>query len=218
MKPMKRLRSICLAGLILLVIQWLILPPSLQAAPVINLTSKMRPYSGIGLLLLAPLTEVQAELAEPSLLYEEPSLFRIGRLETSNVPAYEWIFGAADNSPRLIVTSRKGGWLRVVYDDAGREAWLKHPHKAKYLAWDSFLKGRSASLLAGLQKRYYQTSPQPGAAPSGMLAGRKPFKVIRVESDWALVMPDKESLTWLRWRDEDGRLLIAFERYSVSRL
>lgn len=215
---MRWLMSICIASLVLVAAQWIFLPHHLHAAPAIAKAGKMRPYSGIGLLLLAAPAETQADLPEQPVLYEEPSLFRIGRLETSKPSPYEWILGAEDKAPRLIVTSRKGEWLRVVYDDAGREAWLKPPSKARYLPWDSFLKGRSVALLAGLQKKYYQTSLQMGGVPSGTVASRQLFRIITVENDWAMVMPGKESLTWLRWRDEDGRLLIGIENPNAGNL
>lgn len=215
---MRLLISICIAGLVLAAVEWLVSPYHLHAAPAIAKSVNMRPYSGIGLLLLASPAESQADLPELPVLYKEPSLFRIGRLETSKPSPYEWILGAGDKSARLIVTSRKGDWLKVVYDDAGREAWLKPPSKARYLPWDSFLKGRSVTLLAGLQKKYYQTSTQMGGVPSGTLASRQLFRIISVENDWVMVMPGRESLTWLRWRDEDGRLLIGIENQSAGSL
>jgi hypothetical protein len=37
------------------------------------------------------------------------------------------------------------------------------------------------------------------------------FKVLKLDGDWALMMPDQSTLGWLRWRDEDGRLLISVD-------
>jgi hypothetical protein len=34
------------------------------------------------------------------------------------------------------------------------------------------------------------------------------FRVVKLENDWAMVMSGQNSLGWLRWRDEDGRLLM----------
>lgn len=183
-------------------------PTGLVAAPLIVKTTKMRPYTGIGVLLIAPKLNSEAEHPEPLQLYEEPSIVRLGRLERTLVPFKEWVSGVGDSSVPLIVTLKKGDWLRVIYDESGREAWLKHPSRAKFQLWDSFLKGQSASLMIGLQKKYYQTSQQPGLAASDTLAARQVFRVVKVDGDWVMVMLNKDTLTWLRWRDEDGRILI----------
>ena len=80
---------------------------------------KMRPYTGIGILML---TVAGNGLNEPLPLYEEPGLSRLGSLNPGKIPRYDWIFGASPVAIPLIVTGRKGPWLRVAYDDAGREA------------------------------------------------------------------------------------------------
>ena len=194
------------------------MPACPEAAPTIAKTTKMRPYTGIGMLLLPTLQENVAEQPEPLSLYEEPAIARMGKLQWSRMPSNEWVFGVGRSTVPLIVTSKKGSWLRVIYDESGKEAWLKYPPKAKFQFWDSFLKGQSASLLIGLQKKYYQTSQQLGGDASGTLAGRQVFKVIKVDKDWAMVMLNKDTLTWLRWRDEDGRMLIGLEQTKINSL
>jgi len=193
-------------------------PVCLEAAPSIVKVTKMRPYTGIGVLLLESLQENVAESADPLPLYEEPAIARLGKLELSKMPSNEWVFGSGRSTIPLIVTSKKGVWLRVIYDESGREAWLKYPFKAKFQLWDSFLKGQSASLLVGLQKKYYLISQQPGLAASGVLTGHQAFKVIKVDKDWAMVMLNKDTLAWLRWRDEDGRILIGLEQPKINSL
>lgn len=194
------------------------MPVCLEAAPSIVKSTKMRPYTGIGVLELSALQESAADQPEPLPFYEEPAIARTGKLEWSRMPANEWIFGVRKSTVSLIVTSKKGNWLRVIYDDSGKEAWLKYPPRAKFRSWDSFLKGQSASLLIGLQKRYYQTSQQLGGDVSGAIAGRQTFKVIKVDKDWAMVMLNKDTLTWLRWRDEDGRMLIGLNQPEINSL
>jgi len=195
-----------------------LLPKGIEAAPLVVKITKMRPYTGIGVLLLEPLQENPAEPADPLPLYEEPAIARLGKLNLSRMPSSDWIFGGGKSTVPLIVTSKKGAWLRVIYDESGKEAWLKYPSKAKFQLWDSFLKGQSASLLVGLQKKYYQTAQQPGLVTSGTLTGRQAFKVIKVDKDWAMVMLNKDTLTWLRWRDEDGRILISLEQPKINSL
>jgi hypothetical protein len=147
------------------------------------------------------------ERDDPLPLYEEPGLSRLGTLNPARIPRYDWIFGSAPAAP-LIVTARKGPWLRVAYDDAGREAWLNPVRPGAFQSWDFFLKDHVSRLLPGLQKRYYQLYQLPGKTVVAPLTARQFLKVLRLENDWAMVLSDQNSLGWLRWRDEDGRLLI----------
>lgn len=166
---------------------------------------RMRPYSGIGIFVLPIAND---ELNAPPSLYEEPGLSRIGSLNPGKIPRYDWIFGAFSATTPLIVTGRKGPWLRVAYDDAGREAWLNPTRPDVFQPWDFFLKDHVSSLLPGLQKKYYQLYEYPDKAVLATLTTGQFLKVLRLENDWAMVLSDQNSLGWLRWRDEDGRLLI----------
>jgi hypothetical protein len=166
---------------------------------------EIRPYTGIGILIL-PVTG--NDLGDPLILYEEPGLSRLGSLNTGKIPRNEWIFGASAGVLHLIVTGRKGLWLRVVYDDAGREAWLNPARTGTYQTWDFFMKDHVSRLLPGLQKKYYQLYQRPDKALLATLTTGQFFKVLQMENDWAMVLSDRNALGWLRWRDEDGRLLI----------
>jgi len=166
---------------------------------------KMRPYTGIGILML-PVTS--GEPGAPLLLYEEPGLSRLGTLNPDRIPRYDWIFGASPVAIPLIVAGRKGPWLRVAYDDAGREAWLNPARSGAFQSWSFFLKDHVSRLLPGLQKKYYQLYQQPGQAVLAPLTTGQFLKVLQLENDWAMVLSDQNLLGWLRWRDEDGRLLI----------
>jgi len=169
---------------------------------------KMRPYCGIGVLVLA-IPPADDDTGESYPLYDEPAIARRGVLDMARVPPYEWIFGSHSTSRPLMVTARKGEWLRVAYDDAGREAWLNPRRPALFQPWEEFLKGQAGTLLPGLQKRYYQLFRQPGAGPLATLTPKQPFRVVKLEHDWALVAATGQTmLGWLRWRDEDGRLLV----------
>ena len=166
---------------------------------------KMRPYTGIGVLLLpagGPLS------SDPLPLYEEPALARVGELHSSTAPEYDWIFGASSRLRPVIVMGRKGPWLKVSYDDAGREGWLNPPRSMVFQSWDLFFKGNMSRLLPGLQSRYYQLYQQPDSRPLSVLTPQQQFKVLQLESDWAMVLVEQSTLGWMRWRDEDGRLMI----------
>jgi len=177
---------------------------------------QMRPYSGIGVLLLATAEHGAGNARqEPLYLYEEPAVLRIGALDSGQAPPYEWLFTRNVSRLPLIVTARKGDWLRVAYDDAGRQGWLDSRQRGVFQPWDALLKGRSCRLLPGLRKQQYQVFRQPGRIPLMPPALPKhSFKIVKLEGDWALVMPDQDTLGWLRWRDEDGRLLISVDMDS----
>lgn len=173
---------------------------------------QMRPYSGIGVLFLVPEKGGNSGPLEPLYLYEEPALLRIGALDSAQAPPYEWIFSRNVARLPLIVTERKGDWLRVTYDDAGRLGWLNPQQQGAFQSWDTLLKGKSCRLLSGLRKQYYQMFRQPGKAP--LMPPPLPklsYRVVKVAGDWALAMAGQSTLGWLRWRDEDGRLLISVD-------
>lgn len=187
-----------------------VFPSVLPASPPVAAIPKMRPYTGIGVLQLS----IASEGSEPLYLYEEPALSRIGQLNISKPPSQEWIFGSNSHTVPFIVMARKEKWLQVTYDDAGREAWLSPGSRGKFLPWSLYFKGQFIHSLPGLQKRFYQLCKQPGAEIMTSVTPRQIFKVLRVEGDWLMVMADQKNLGWLRWRDEDGRLLVGLEKAS----
>jgi hypothetical protein len=165
----------------------------------------MRPYAGIGILFM-PVNSTTS--GEPIPLYDEPALSRLGELNGATIPSFDVVFGTSSSLQPLVVMARKGEWLRVSYDDAGREAWLKPPRHAVFQSWDAFLKRNISQMLPGLQKKYYQAFQQPGASQAATLTTRQLFKVLRLEEDWAMVLIEQNLLGWVRWRDEDGKILI----------
>lgn len=177
---------------------------------------KVRPYSGIGILMLKSVAP-DADTREPLQLYEEPAISRLGALNAGRIPPYEWIFGPAGSALPLVVMARKGEWLRVAYDDAGREAWLNPRRQATFQPWELFFKGQAGRLLPGLQKRYYQIFQHPGKGALASVTPKQLFRVVKLENDWALVMSGQNGLGWLRWRDEDGRLLLGLGAAAQNR-
>lgn len=172
--------------------------------------AKMRPYSGIGVISL-PASSANRENELPVHLYREPGLSRVGTLDSSKVSGNDWIFGNPAHGIRLIVMARKGEWLRVTYDDAGREAWIDPQRRGRFQPWERFLKSRMSRMLPGLRKQYYQLFQQPERNPLLVLTPRQPFRVLRLDNDWAMVVSDQAGVGWLRWRDEDGRLTIGLD-------
>lgn len=197
----------------MLMLIMLVFPSVIPASPPASAVPKMRPYAGVGILQLNVFPGGGLP-SEPLYLYEEPALSRIGQLNTTKPPSQEWIFGSGSPVVSLIVMARKGKWLLVTYDDAGREAWLAPGRQGHFQPWDAFLKRHALRMLPGLQKRFYQLSQQPGAEVMFSVTPRQVFRVLKVEGDWLMVMADQKNLGWLRWRDDDGRLLVGLEQAS----
>jgi len=163
----------------------------------------MRPYSGIGVLQIT-----SASFGDGLQLYEEPGLIRSGTLASATAHQLTaWLFGPGE-AVHLLVTARKGEWLRIERDDAGRQAWVHGLRRWNYTAWEQFLKGKQICFLRNAPRQQLQVYPYPEAANGTPLLSFEPMKVIMVQGDWSFVLHDQFSAGWVRWRDHDGRLLV----------
>lgn len=183
----------------------------LLAAPSAEAARQMRPYSGIGVLSI---NTVGLTGAIP--YYDEPGLVRKGVLEVESAQRLNgWIFGSPDQLV-LLVKARKGEWLRVERDEAGRESWLLQQRHWQYTPWAQYLKGRSVSFLPNSPKRLMLTVAQPNATQGVPLTPQSPpMRIIMVQGDWAYVLLDQQSSAWIRWREADSRLLIGFREEGM---
>ena len=173
---------------------------NLLAAP------KMRPYSGIGVLQLS---SVGVTDAIP--LYDDPGIARCCKVESATIKEMNsWLFGG-ERPPSLLVINRKGDWLEVEHDDAGRTGWVMQARRWSYTPWEQYLKGKLALFLRNSPKKMIQVVPRPGAAEGAPLTPKQPMKIILAQGDWAYVLLDQNSAGWIRWRDNDGRLLVGFD-------
>ncbi|MDD2309794.1 MAG: hypothetical protein PHH91_09465 [Desulfuromonadaceae bacterium] len=166
---------------------------------------RMRPYTGIGVVVFR-----QADNSQKNLhlqLYKKPGLSRVGVLNRPRLSGNEWIFGLQEGHSTLVVSARKGDWLRIYYDDAGREAWIDPLNNGRFQSWEEYLKRQTGRLLPGLQPKYYQMQ-QPGGRAFATMSPKQVFKVLKLENEWGMVLTDQAQIGWLRWRDEDGRLLM----------
>ena len=164
----------------------------------------MRPYSGIGVVRIAP-----ADLTRNLTLYDEPGLLRSGTLSQPAISALtSWLFGHGPDQ-YLLVVARKGDWLQVECDDGGGEAWWQQPpHRSGYSPWEQFLKGKTITFLRNAPTKLQTTHPRPNAGVGDPLTASAPMKVILVQNDWCYVLFGTTQAGWIRWRDDDGRLLI----------
>lgn len=211
---MIRIRS----GLIILV-TFLLIPAVVFSSHLAFDSTKtgMRPYAGIGILILPLHSLAVDDHFGRMILYGEPAMTRLDHVDLARAPRYEWIIAMNPETLPLIVVARRGQWFKVVYDDAGREGWIRDWQSLFFRTWEDLLWGQSVYPLPGLQQRYYRLRESPGGEWSSGVAPRQILRVIGMEDDWLRVENEQRSQGWLRWRDEDGRLLIGMERETALR-
>ena len=184
---------------------------ALLAAAAVAAPPPPRPDTGIGTLVVSafPGTADPPEL----ILYREPGVGRTSAKSVAAFPHLAQFLKAPPGEYPLAVTARKGMWLQVIHDDAGRAAWLEPRRAWPFVPWDEILKGKGARLLRGIKKPYYVLVDEGGKAVPDLepLTPERGFRIIEVEGDRIRVIIDLTAMGWLRWRDEDGRLLITLE-------
>lgn len=168
---------------------------------------RMRPYTGVGLVVFSN-SDVSSGRNLQLQLYEEPGLTRVGVFDGTNLSVNEWIFGRQETPSPLIVSAQKGNWLRVSYDDAGREAWIEPQNKGHFQTWEQFLKLQPGRMLSGLQPQLYELQQKPGKKVISTLTPKQVFKILKLDGSWGMVLTDQAQIGWLRWRDDDSRLTI----------
>lgn len=140
------------------------------------------------------------------MLYQEPGVRRIAESPPDSLPRLAGDAG----EPLLAASERRGGWVCIALDDAGRQGWLEKARAWEYADWRDFLPGRTLRLLPGLKKEWYQLRTAPGGEGSqaGLLTRDQEVRVLQVEEEWARI---EAPAGWLRWRDPDGRLTVSLE-------
>lgn len=186
----------------------LLLAILLAALPAAAAPLKARSLSGSGLLLL-PVENGPG--SSPLVLYREPGLGRIAELAAAQLLQIAPSPLLPDGLRAVIVTDKNLGWYRVVYDDGEREGWLEGRPTYQYQRWADLLPGRGVMYPAGLRKDYYllRSEPAPEATPLETVNRESFLTVLKVVNDWINVRRGDEVSGWLRWRDDNGRLLIS---------
>jgi hypothetical protein len=156
--------------------------PAVAAPPV-------RPLAGSGILIM---NSLPAGARLP--LYERPGVRRVAELEPGKLPVL------VPGRTAAAVTLRKGEWARVVYDENGREGWLRMERSWRHFPWSDYLRGRLVSLPPG-------TKPQSDLP----IAAGEQVRVSAVEDDRLRGTAAGRSFR-IRWRDDNGRILVVPER------
>lgn len=182
------------------------LSPVFAAAPV-----KARPLSGIGVLVMQSRLPGSLGQIRKLQLYKEPMLGRLAPLPVDRLPKLAPYIASAEGVAYAIVISLRPGWLRLLYDDAERGGWVERRKAGEFLKWEQFLAGRAITMLPGIRQEYCQlrSEPSPASPPLATIGKNEPVTVVRVGEYWVQVSRGDSLTGWLRWRDDNGRLLVA---------
>lgn len=181
--------------------------------PTVGVTAppKPRPDAGQGVLMISSFSRGEADEKGVLVIYREPGIARVGEFPYSRLPGLAQIVGNVPEEAALAVLARKREWLKVAYDDAGREGWIRMERSWRFEPWESFLKGRTARLLPGLRNgnSVLRKEADDGAPEVATLTQQSRFTIMEIKDDWAEVKVSYDMSGWLRWRDIDGRFLIS---------
>jgi SH3-like domain-containing protein len=177
--------------------------PATAAAPV-----KARVLSGIGIVLISIGT---AEKPSPLIIFKEPSLGRISEIDAGRLPSLSQSITTQEGIMPAIVTSKKSGWYRIIFDDGEREGWIQVRSSYQFYRWEELLRNRTVSLIGGLRQEFYQLRRNPDSSSESINPLGKGSRVtsLEAEGDWIRVFTDSRTEGWIRWHDENSRLVIA---------
>lgn len=172
-----------------------------------------RPYSGSGVMIIRPLRQVSPAGPAPIPFYRDPGVERIAERIAGAIPLLSSILKTPAGEYPVAVMGKKGNWMRIAYDDAGREGWVEMARWWEYTTWEDFLKGRLARLFPGLKKEAYalHAGPSETSPLTSLLSGQENLRLIEIRGDWVFVNGDSGLSGWLPWRDGDGRFQINLE-------
>lgn len=174
---------------------------------------QLRPLSGSGLVIIRPLNPESPVAPAPISFYRDPGVARITERPAAEIPSLSSILKMPAGEYPLAVMGKKGNWLRIAYDDAGREGWMEMARWWEYNTWEDFLKGRVVRFLPGLKKGDYtlRAGPSTTATQAGALSAKEELRIIKVADDWVLVLTDSGLNGWLPWRDGNSRFQISID-------
>ncbi len=181
--------------------------------PTILGAQQIRPFSGCGVVFVRSFNPENPADSAPVTFYRDPGVSRIADFPVGSIPGLPSILHISGGEYPFAVMAKKGNWLRIAYDDAGREGWVEMARWWDYSTWEEFLKGRVTRLFPGQKKKAYalHEGPAESTPQTGTLSDRETLKVIKIVDDWAMVMADSGLNGWRSWRDGDGRFQIAIE-------
>ncbi len=175
-----------------------------------------RPFAGIGLLVIRPLSAENTGGTDFIPIYEDTGVKRVAELKAMDLPGLFPPMVISPGEYTTVVTDKKGEWLKIAYDDADREGWIEMKRSWEYLPWRDFLKGRRAIMLPKLREADYKLHAECSNISEALanVPQLSDFQVIEVLGDWVKVRTESSATGCIRWRGEDGRLMISPGEYG----
>ena len=169
------------------------------AAPV-----KARTFSGVGVVSI-PAFNTTENLP----LYREPGIGQQQTLSLNALPSLRHT-GISVDRFYFPVIAKKRGWLKLVVDDSERTGWLEMRRGWEFSSWERFLANRQVTMLKGLRKDYYllRKAAAVTADSLGSIEKSSPLVCREINGEWARIESGSGLSGWLRWRDENGRLVL----------
>lgn len=185
---------------VLLAMLLAILPLQVHAASPV----KARTLSGFGVVSMSALSATESVP-----LYREPGIGFLQALSLSALPSLR-LNGIYVERFYVPVMAKKRGWLKVVIDDSERTGWLEMRRGWEFIRWERFLENRAITMLKGIRKDYYLLRKEAAITADSLGSVEKLSSLVcrEVKGEWALMESDNGISGWLRWRDENGRLLL----------
>jgi hypothetical protein len=178
--------------------------------PLLGALSKPRPYGGSGALIMRPVSTREDDNRGLIVLYREPGVGRLKEQAPSELPLLAKVLETGAGEYPAAVLGKRGNWLKIAYDDGGREGWLEMERRWDYITWEELFPKRSVRLLPGLKRDFgaVRQDPSPTADVVAAISPETAYHCILMQGDWLQVSLDPQTSGWLRWRDENGRFLI----------
>jgi hypothetical protein len=172
-----------------------------------------RPRAGMGILFLRPAFSAQAGELKELALYESPGIGQIALINAARLPSLSLAVSVPSGAYVVAATGKRGDWFRLAHDDAGREGWIEGRGYWDYYRWPDFLPGRVAVLLPGLRASLttVRQNPLDTSPPRGSISPGQKVHIVEIRDRWALIRTDDGTCGWLRWCDNDGKLVILVE-------
>jgi hypothetical protein len=173
-----------------------------------------RPFTGSGLLIVRHMNPASSASPPSLILYREPGVGRIGEFPVTGIPILSDIVNLSPREFPLAVMGKRGSWLLIAYDDAGREGWVRMSRWWTFEKWEDFLKGRAVALLPGLRKEmsFLREGLSDSAPRTLEIPADETLSVLEVRDDWILAVTTTGASGWLPWRDDDGRFLVSVDK------
>jgi hypothetical protein len=170
----------------------------------------LRLHAANALLVIQPPFPRSSDRSYPIVIYQEPGVGRITALTFQEMRQRVPAFAAEEDRLMIPASRRKGPWVRIHYDDAGREGWIRLERGWQVVHWDDYLPGLGVRLMPGLKKNFYLLQEAPALNPpdNGRPLQDETLRIEAVEGPWALVETASGGTGWIRWRDDDGRLTV----------